>query len=58
MLTEGPTPEEERVVGEHFAHLEDLTERGVLILAGRTLNTDETSFVIVMFRAGTPELAR
>ena len=58
MLTEGPTPEEESVVGEHFAHLEDLTERGVLILAGRTLNTDESSFGIIIFRADSEEAAR
>ena len=27
MLTDGPTPDEELIVGEHFAYLEDLTER-------------------------------
>ena len=58
MLAEGPTPEEERIVGEHFAYLSELTEQGVVILAGRTLNTDESSFGIVIFRASSEEAAR
>ncbi len=58
MLVEGPTAEEERVVGEHFAYLQGLTERGVLILAGRTLNTDESSFGIVIFWALSEQAAR
>lgn len=51
LLTEGPTPEEERSLTEHFAHLQNLTARGVVILAGRTLNADPSSFGIVIFRA-------
>lgn len=35
MLTEGLTPEEERVVAEHFHYLKGLTEAGVVLLAGR-----------------------
>ena len=58
MLTDGATSEEERVVGEHFAYLQELTERGVVILAGRMLNTDESSFGIVIFRASSEEAAR
>ena len=58
MLSEGPTPEEEGVVGEHFTYLQELTARGLLILAGRTLNTDESSFGIVIFRAFSEEAAQ
>ena len=58
MLAEGPTAEEEKIVGEHFAYLQGLTERGVVILAGRTLNTDESSFGIVIFRAASERAAR
>lgn len=58
MLTEGPTPEEERLVGEHFAYLKNLTEKGVVLLAGRTLNTDPSSFGIVIFKAGDEKEAR
>ena len=58
MLTEGPTPDEARIVSEHFAYLEALVGKGVVILAGRTLNTDPSSFGIVIFRADSPEQAR
>ena len=57
MLAQGPTPEEERIVGEHFAYLERLTGEGVVILAGRTLNTDSSSFGIVIFQAASDEEA-
>ena len=36
MLTEGPTPEETEIVSHHFAYLQDLTKKGVMILMGRT----------------------
>jgi len=58
MLTEGPTAEEQRAVSEHFQYLKGLTEAGVVLLAGRTLNTDSTSFGIVIFRASSDEEAR
>ncbi|MFN2386744.1 MAG: YciI family protein [Thermoanaerobaculia bacterium] len=50
MLIES-TPEEQALVGKHFAYLKNLTRRGVIILAGRTLNSDPSSFGIVIFRA-------
>ena len=58
MLTDGPTPEEEAIVSDHFAYLKGLTEQGIVILAGRTLNTDESSFGIVIFEAESEEAAR
>jgi uncharacterized protein YciI len=51
MLTDGPTSEEGRIVSEHFNYLKDLTEAGTVLLAGRTLNTDESSFGIVILQA-------
>jgi uncharacterized protein len=57
MLTEGPTAEEQRIVGEHFDYLKELTAQGVVILAGRTLNTDESSFGITIFNAESDEEA-
>ena len=57
MLSEGPTPEEERIVGDHYSYLKKLTDQGVVILAGRTLNTDESSFGIIIFRADSEEAA-
>ena len=37
MVSIGPTEKESRALEEHFAYLKDLTERGVVLLAGRTL---------------------
>ena len=51
MLSEGPTEEETRVAAEHFAYLQDQLRAGTLILAGRTLNTDYSSFGIAIFNA-------
>ncbi len=58
MLTDGPTPEEAELVGQHFAYLEGLTQQGVVVLAGRTLTTNTSSFGIVIFRAASDEAAR
>jgi uncharacterized protein len=53
MLTEGPTSEESRIVGEHFAYLKALAEAGRLFMAGRTLNSDESTFGIAIFTAAS-----
>jgi len=58
MLTEGPTPEESDTVSRHFNYLKDLTEKGVMILVGRTLNTDVNSFGICIFEAEDESAAR
>ena len=58
MLSEGATEEEARTLSAHFEYLKDLQKRGALILAGRTLNTDESSFGIVIFNAESEERAR
>ena len=58
MLTDGPTDKEAAAVGRHFEYLKGLTEEGVAILVGRTLNTDPSCFGIVVFRAGTEDDAR
>jgi uncharacterized protein YciI len=47
----GPTADEEAAVSEHFAYLEDLTRRRVVVLAGRTLNEDLSAFGVVVFEA-------
>jgi uncharacterized protein YciI len=57
MLETGPTAEEGRIIDEHFAYLQALARRGVVLLAGRTLNTDTDSFGIVIFLAGSDEEA-
>ena len=58
MLTAGPTENEKRIVSDHFSYLEELKEKGALVMAGRTLNTDNSSFGIVVFRANSDEEAR
>ena len=57
MLTDGPTEQEARVVGEHFAYLSRLTEEGTVLMAGRTLNADENTFGIAVLVAATAEEA-
>ena len=58
MLTEGATPEEDEIIGEHFAYLEGLTMEGVAILVGRTLTTDQDTMGIVIFTARSDGEAR
>lgn len=58
MLTKGANEVEKRIISEHFDYLERLTETGVVILAGRTQNTDYSSFGIVLLKAETVEAAR
>ncbi len=52
------TEKEETIVSEHFIRLKEDTKSGKVILAGRTLNKDETQFGIVIFREISFETAR
>lgn len=58
MITEGPTQEEQETVSRHFAYVSDLTEKGVMILVGRTQNADESLFGIAIFEAEDEAAAR
>ena len=58
MLTEGKTPEEAEIIGEHFTYLERLSMEGIAILVGRTLTTDQDSMGIVIFKARSEKEAR
>ena len=49
MLSDGGTLDENALVGQHFNYLQRLNAEGVVLLAGRTLTTDEHSFGIVIF---------
>ena len=57
MLTEA-TPEEMETVSRHFTYLQDLTKKGVMILMGRTQNSDESTFGICIFEAEDESAAR
>lgn len=56
MLTQS-TAQEDEIVGRHFQYLKDLTEKGVMILLGRTTNNDETTFGICIYEAEDDEQA-
>jgi uncharacterized protein YciI len=58
MLTEGPTPDEVDTVSRHFAYFQDLTEKGIMILMGRTQNNDESTFGIAVFETEDESAAR
>jgi uncharacterized protein YciI len=58
MLTEGATPEERTLAGQHWGYSQDLLTRGVIIFAGRTLSPTADSFALVVIRAPSLEAAR
>ena len=58
MLSEGLTDREDKVIETHFAYLSDLKEKGVVKLAGRTTNTDASSFGVMIFEARDEHAAR
>ena len=51
MLTDSPTEEEERLVGEHFLYWKGLFEDKKVRLAGKTQNNDEKTFGIILFNS-------
>jgi len=57
MLRTGPTGSEQAVVAEHLAYLQNLNAQGAIILVGRTLNTDENTMGLTIFRAESEEAA-
>jgi uncharacterized protein len=57
MLTEGPTGREASIINQHFEYLQKLVAQGVVFMAGRTLNSDERTFGIVIFEAATEAAA-
>jgi uncharacterized protein YciI len=58
MLTEGATPEERTLAGQHWAYSQDLLSRGLIIFAGRTVSPTADSFALVVIRAPSLEAAR
>lgn len=58
MLTEGPTSEEEVILGRHFEYIQSLKKNGTLRLAGRTTQNDESTLGVVVFMADSENDAR
>ena len=57
MLAGGLTEDENRLVGEHFQYLVQLSEKGVCLLAGRTSTNDQSTFGIVILTTDSDENA-
>ena len=53
MLTDAPTEREAQVLGEHFAYLSELADRGAVLMAGRTLTADDRTFGIAILVASS-----
>jgi len=57
-MLENSTPEEDTVIDAHFAYLEKLVAKGVVLLAGRTETQGNSSLGIVIYKAANEEKAR
>ncbi len=55
-MLKGPTQAEQELLAGHFAYLQDLTRKGVVILAGPC--TDDSGLGIVVFEAPDENAAR
>ena len=53
MLVSGPTETESQAVAAHFAHLQKLEGEGVVLMAGRTVDTGPDTWGIVIFQAAS-----
>lgn len=58
MLSTGPTTAEAQVLSAHSTYLEQLTEQGQVLLAGRTQTTHDQTFGIVILQASDEAQAR
>lgn len=58
LLIDGPTETEQHHLSAHFAYLQDLTQRGIMILVGRTQTTGPETFGIAIFEAKDEAAAR
>ena len=50
-LARGWKEAESKIISAHFGYLKRLVEDGSVLLAGRTINTDSSSFGIIIFEA-------
>ena len=58
LLTGEATESEKQIISEHVSYLKKLVAEGIVILAGRTLNTESSSFGVVIFNAHSEIQAR
>ncbi|MFT7669671.1 MAG: hypothetical protein ACI8X5_002376 [Planctomycetota bacterium] len=57
LLSEGPTEEEARALGAHVTYLEDLSQAGTVLMAGRTQTSDAGTFGLVILEASSTKEA-
>ena len=57
MLSDGPSVDEAAIIEQHFQYLMDLTNQKIVLMAGRTLTEDETTFGIVLLQAESESAA-
>ena len=53
MLSDGMTEAEQNTVAAHFDYLQELADRGVVRIAGRTLDSGKQTFGLVVFTAAS-----
>ncbi len=57
MVIQGPTPDEARLIGEHFAYLKAACASGDVLVFGRTANSDAETMGLCIFKAASEEAA-
>ncbi|RTR33731.1 YciI family protein [Shewanella atlantica] len=57
MLSEGPDEQEALAIEEHFHYLQRLNEDKLVLMAGRTLTQDESTFGIVILEVDSESSA-
>ncbi len=57
-VTKGPRPEDMSVLRQHVEYLQKLTDQGVSIVAGHTMNRDQNAFGLAIVRAESENAAR
>ena len=57
-VTKGPRPEDMSVLRQHVEYLQKLTDQGVSIVAGHTMNHDQNAFGLAIVRAESENAAR
>jgi uncharacterized protein len=55
---DGWTKADEEIVGRHFRHLKDATEKGQAMVVGRTREPGDKTFALVIFEAESAEAAQ
>ena len=58
MLSDGMTETEQNTVAAHVEYLQGLADRGVVRIAGRTLDTGKQTFGLMVFMAASETEAR